>query len=339
MKKNILLLLAIFLASVASYAQQATATLNHNDTITTFYGIDALVEAHNSAAPGDVITLSSGQFTAPTITKDNLTIIGAGMDGDAIRMEPDTSKWVLPTILVGDFKFGVTGNNFGGSITLKNLVINELNLQTSRIGYNNPSIIAERCFFKSYLVSTGYGVIARVSYTLYNCSGSFGEVKRINAVNSYIRLGDYAANCQEGIYTNCIVKLDSSAEANCDISNSTLSNCIVFKGGATKTFSNGVLCQNTLYIGDETDAFSGVTAVNCWSATDSNIFKEGTYYELIEEIAQKYLGTDGTEIGMYGGAHPFSPTPIGPRITRCDVAPKTTPDGKLSVHIEVGTAQ
>lgn len=336
MKKNILLLLAIFLASVASYAQQATATLNHNDAITTFYGIGALVEAHNSAAPGDVITLSSGQFTAPTIRKDNLTIIGAGMDGDAIRMEPDSSKWVLPTILVGNFTLGVSGEVFYGSITLKNLVINNLYLHESYFG-NNSSIIAERCFFKSYLVSTRSQ--DRVSYTLYNCSGFFGAVKRINAVNSYISLGRYADNCLDGIYTNCIVKLDSRTDVSCYISNSTLSNCIVFKGGATKTFSNGVLCQNTLYIGDETDAFSGVTAVNCWSATDSNIFKEGTYYELIEEIAQKYLGTDGTEIGIYGGAHSFSPTPIGPRITRCDVAPKTTPDGKLSVHIEVGTAQ
>lgn len=335
MKKNILLLLAIFLASVASYAQQATATLNHNDTITTFYGIGALVEAHNSAAHGDVITLSSGQFTAPTIGRVNLTIIGAGMDGDAIRMEPDSSKWVLPTILVGDFKFGSYVSSFNGSITLKDLVINNLYLQQSYFG-DNSSIIAERCFFKSYR-TTASG--ARVSYTLYNCSGFFAEVKRINAVNSYICLGHYAANCLDGIYTNCIVKLDSRTNVSCDIANSTLSNCIVFKGGATKTFNDGVLCQNTLYIGSETDAFSGVTAVNCWSVTDSNIFKEGTYYELIEEIAQKYLGTDGTEIGIYGGAHSFSPTPIGPRITRCDVAPKTTPDGKLSVHIEVGTAQ
>lgn len=334
MKKNILLLLAIFLASVASYAQQATATLNHNDTITTFYGIGALVEANNSAAPGDVITLSSGQFTAPTIRKDNLTIIGAGMDGDAIKMEPDTSKWVLPTILVGSFKFGASDGVFYGSITLKNLVINNLSQLESNFG-DNLSIIAERCFFKRCQARSE----ARVSYTLYNCSGFFGGVKRINAVNSYISLGYYVANCQEGIYTNCIVKLDSKADTYCDISNSTLYNCIVFKGGGAKTFDDGVLCQNTLYIGDETDAFSGVTAVNCWSTTDSNIFKEGTYYELIEEIAQKYLGTDGTEIGMYGGAHSFSPTPIGPRITRCDVAPKTTPDGKLSVHIEVGTAQ
>lgn len=335
MKKNILLLLAIFLASVASYAQQATATLNHNDTITTFYGIGALVEAYNSAAPGDVITLSSGQFTAPTIRKDNLTIIGAGMDGDAIRMEPDTSKWVLPTILVGNFILGVRGNGFFGSITLKNLVINMLNISESHIG-NIANIIAERCFFKGYK-SSYYS--DRVSYTLYNCSGFFANVYGINAVNSYICLGHYAAYCLDGIYTNCIVKLDSRTGVSCDISNSTLYNCIVFKEGGAKTFDDGVLCQNTLYIGDETNAFSGVTAINCWSTTDSNIFKEGTYYELIEEIAQKYLGTDGTEIGMYGGAHSFSPTPIGPRITRCDVAPKTTPDGKLSVHIEVGTAQ
>ena len=67
---------------------------------------------------------------------------------------------------------------------------------------------------------------------------------------------------------------------------------------------------------------------------------KGTYadnvtFELTDAAKQKYKGTDGTEVGMYGGSFPFDPTTSNPRITRCVVAPKSTADGKLSIDIEV----
>ena len=57
--------------------------------------------------------------------------------------------------------------------------------------------------------------------------------------------------------------------------------------------------------------------------------------DLTEEAKGKYLGTDGTPIGMYGGIMPFNMIPSYPRITKMNVANKTTADGKLSVEIEV----
>lgn len=65
-----------------------------------------------------------------------------------------------------------------------------------------------------------------------------------------------------------------------------------------------------------------------------NVFKEGTFYQLTDE-AKKYIGDDGTEVGIYGGSLGFDPTPTNPQITKFNVAPKTTADGKLSVDIEV----
>ena len=76
------------------------------------------------------------------------------------------------------------------------------------------------------------------------------------------------------------------------------------------------------------------------------MFKDftGTYsdtqtFELTEEAKTKYLGTDGTEVGIYGGLLPYNSTPSYPQITKMNVANKTTADGKLSVEIEVSATE
>ncbi len=62
-------------------------------------------------------------------------------------------------------------------------------------------------------------------------------------------------------------------------------------------------------------------------------------FQLTDAAKTQYLGTDGTEIGIYGGSLPFDPTTSNPQITKCNVASKSTADGKLSVDIEVNAAE
>ena len=61
--------------------------------------------------------------------------------------------------------------------------------------------------------------------------------------------------------------------------------------------------------------------------------------ELKDDAKTKYLGNDGTEIGIYGGSIPFVASPSNPQITKLNVASKSTADGKLSVDIEVKAAE
>lgn len=62
-------------------------------------------------------------------------------------------------------------------------------------------------------------------------------------------------------------------------------------------------------------------------------------YKLTEEAKAIMKGTDGTEVGIYGGSLPYDPTPTNPQISKFNVAAKTTADGKLSVDIEVKSAE
>ena len=58
-------------------------------------------------------------------------------------------------------------------------------------------------------------------------------------------------------------------------------------------------------------------------------------YQLTDEAAATYLGDDGTQVGMYGGANPYSKQLSYPVITRCEVGNRTNEDGTLTVNIEV----
>ena len=70
-----------------------------------------------------------------------------------------------------------------------------------------------------------------------------------------------------------------------------------------------------------------------YNGTDGFSFNE--LYELTDEAKTKYIGTDGTQVGLHGGMG-FDLVPSTLQITKCEVAPRSTTDGKLSVSIEVG---
>ena len=98
MKKFIVSLVMLLSTSAACVFAQSSliATLSHNDTISVFYGIDALQKAYTQSVAGDAITLSSGNFYAPSIISKNISIYGASMEQDSVNN-------IQPTLLLNDF--------------------------------------------------------------------------------------------------------------------------------------------------------------------------------------------------------------------------------------------
>ena len=68
-------------------------------------------------------------------------------------------------------------------------------------------------------------------------------------------------------------------------------------------------------------------------------YRDDEMFELTDAAKTTYLGTDGKEVGLYGGSIPYEEDPTTPQITKCNVASKSTADGKLSVEIEVKAAE
>ena len=89
--------------------------------------------------------------------------------------------------------------------------------------------------------------------------------------------------------------------------------------------------------------FGSAYVSNCSTYTSyANVFESfnGNFsfdsdFTLKDNIAASVLGTDGTQVGIYGGLLPFNNRPSYMVLKHCNVANKSTIDGKLSVDIEV----
>ena len=93
LRKALSVALFVLLLSVVgtknALAQNQVAVLQHNDTLSAFYGPNALSLAHEAAVDGDTITLSSGNFNGCILSKA-ITIHGAGCYEDVVSHRSPT---------------------------------------------------------------------------------------------------------------------------------------------------------------------------------------------------------------------------------------------------------
>ena len=317
MIKKILLPLALMISAggVSSAQTSLVATLSHEGNITTFYSANAFKDAYAAAVDGDVVTLSSGNFISPAYIEKNITVRGSGMmlDGDA-------------TTITGNTVVQLPHSESENLLTFEGLhFINGLHVKTAV----NMSLI--KCRLEE-LYSEADVQNGRIVQCICNDVNSFYNGDW-NAVNSYLKSRDISA---VNMLKNCVVEMTNSYV---DMKGN-VSNCI-FIGTSDNDYmnSNGITVKNCIYIGPSNRFFTFTSNIigsgNRSIGGDITAFKENTFYELAEEYKSSWLGTDGMEVGMYGGTLSFDPYPTNPRITKFMVAPKTTADGKLSVDIEV----
>lgn len=127
------------------------------------------------------------------------------------------------------------------------------------------------------------------------------------------------------------------------MSSCSLVNCIIRQAESNASYqyklpsSSSVV--NCVGLNNNKLIFSNIVAASGNKYAELDIFQDGRLSDLTDEAKAAYLGTDGTPVGMYGGPVPFSGLTSYPRITKMNVASKTTADGKLSVDIEVGVAE
>lgn len=355
MKKFFLSLVAATMAATASFAQSSMlATLSHNGEISTFYGATALRDAYNAAEHGDIITLSSGSFAAVDINKA-LTIRGAGM-------QVDTVAKTYPTVIAGNFTINIPDsidqrltmegiyNNF--TITVKGTLKNASFLK-DRLGSIISSASSDRMKNLTFIHCQIAACFLLPSESSASCVNCF-----VNNANSE------SATSSNFEFTNCVINNIGTSYYYrktyfythlLNIKSSTFNNCIIYSNYYSYASTSDILdssCSAFYCVGKinstSYNIFSNIPNTTNTRLTDNlnTLFKTytGTYndnetFELTTEAKTKYKGSDGTEVGIYGGSLPFDPTPTNPQITKCNVASKSTADGKLSVDIEVSAAE
>lgn len=326
------------------FAQNQLATLFHDGDIKTFYGIGALKDAHYNAVNGDVITLSSGLFSSTDITKA-ITIRGAGMQHDSIAK-------IEPTILSGDFDISINNDSTlkGNSLTMEGIYHNAQGEVCLNIAVHNAQFV--RCRFynigRSKIASIRGNSLRNSSFIHCVISNQLylEEYASVSCVNSFIRNPyKYVDSPYESSTSlecgNCVIQANISIPTY-----SIFRNCIIYSSitSAIPNTSNAYYCIGA---GVNSFLFRDVNSLtNKYVTNISEIFKtwDGKNYissletenlKLTDVAKTKYLGHDGTQVGIYGGSIPFSTRPSNPQITKLNIASKSTPDGKLSVDIEV----
>lgn len=357
MKKLLFTMVAALVSTAMTFAQSSVlATLSHDGEISTFYGATALKLAHSVAQDGDVITLSSGSFQAVDITKA-LTIRGAGMQVDSIAK-------IYPTVVVGSFTINIA-DTLEQHLTVEGVYFDN-NTVTVKNRLKNATFIKSRFYtFKSlnsYGGSTGMGNMVNLAFIHCKIANSFdntNESNSISFVNSVIRdpvvgSSTYTNNCFE--FTNCVVRWNGYSPAsssyyaiyrNCILSTSvsysysssapapylSKTNMIYYSLGIASfdMFQNYDSYGNNMFYkaSNLSDVFKS------WNGS----FTDNENFELKDEAKTTYPDDDNKELGIYGGNLPFTPNPTNPKITKFNVASKSTADGKLSVDIEVKAAE
>lgn len=300
------------------------ATLNHEGTITTFYGTNALQQAHSAAVEGDVVTLSSGTFASVNITKA-ITLRGAGMTLDA-------STQTEPTVLANNFSIEIPDES------TKRLTIEGI--------YSNQEITIKRLKNALFLKDRMWRLT----------TSSNGIAKDLTFIHCRITGNCYTSDSGSASFHNCILPSSTGGKnfifKNCIIGgggitvdqrdNSEYKNCIIMP---SQQPSNTSTYYNNMFIG-KTDISNITNKTNVKvSSNDERLngvnfsVSDDNDYKLTDEAKAIMKGTDGTEVGIYGGSLPYDPTPTNPQISKFNVAAKTTADGKLSVDIEVKSAE
>lgn len=318
------------------FAQQQMATLNHNDSISMFYGSNAFVDAHNAAVAGDIVTLSSGTFKSCDITKA-ITIRGAGFYYDSIAM-------THPTIIIGNL------NLLSPNDSIQNLVMEGINVKNTMYYYNVGNAKFNRCYIDSWMYikyNNGYAKCYDTEFV--NCI--IKEIKENPSVpSSYsfvnsVLYHSYMDNDNVTLLNSILIMQHSHCNTiayNSIIVNNWLAslqreaiayNCILIKNGFSSVWENPNNSTNKT-VENLSDVFETLRNTDrAHNAT--NEFSIDERYILKEEIATSFLGNDGTEVGIHGGMLPFDTRPYYMVVKKCIVAKKSTIDGKLSVDIEV----
>ena len=101
----------------------------------------------------------------------------------------------------------------------------------------------------------------------------------------------------------------------------------------------GYIAYNCIFVAigdprqDENGNWYGVQNAGLWAAEG----EDGTYAEdkdFALKYPNRYMGNDGTQVGLHGGTYAWNKIPVLPRITECTIDTSDVPNGTLKVSIK-----
>lgn len=346
MKKLIMVLTAIVVNVSAAFAQDTfVATLEHNGEYTNFYNTTALTSAYNAAEDGDVITLSAGTFTCPTITK-GVSIRGIGLE----QLQQGKKTFISNA-------FDVYSQDSTRIVNLEGLYLqNTMNIYSdgSAESAGKVNVIKTRCNTVNVSEKNSPTAETTTEVFFYNCwlngdfksnSASYTDIKFLNCyftATCYTNMSEVSNT----MYRNCYLNFNLLSHMNY----SSFENCIIrFDGYDYNKLPVNAIAINSISFTNNNEnsnsyrhsAFEGISYSENCSYLGQNldlatVFCDQANFVLQEDFANTYLGTDGKQVGMHGGIG-YTTKVRYPIIKNLSIAngQSTTREGMLDVTIEL----
>lgn len=340
MKSSKLLFLFLFSICASFLSAQQKVILHSNGTTTVFGGAKPFTDAYNASETGDTIYLPGGSLVYPASIAKGLVIYGAGH-------YPDSTLATGKTVMNGDLSIGAGADNLhleGIELTgilnfVENTRICHVVLRRCRLGsvvyysYNSTSPCENNQFIQC-VINGGINLDNAKLSTITNCiiGGQISNGVEMAILNNLILYNHTSPSVTR--YTINYLK------------NSMVSNNIFLRRGESVyvqygcigvVFSNNIFATNPNIGSNNSDEnnYKNVDLNALLVNQSGQIFDYSHDYHLL--LSETYPGTDGTQVGIYGGTFPYKEgaVPSNPHISAKLIAPQTNNDGELQVKIDV----
>lgn len=312
MKKLFVLVVCLTIMGIQSVnAQAAIAMLHHEGNVNMFSSAQAAID---NSVDGDTIYLSEGMFGEFTINK-GIAVIGSGMKTIiAPNVNIDGSGIYLNNVSVSNLAI-VNNILFIGS----NSAIQNVKFQQCKISGN--------CLFNIYTVRTEFNMCHIQGQMVLNPDGT-NDLSVINCKINEVHNGGESLGTVN--FTNCNIKSIPQTFSYSERNNYI--NCIV------ESLMQGSF-KNCLYRNEYDDSEAGCYRIDCYTSPDFTLDKNLECSLTDEQLsAAGYLGTDGTVVGITGGATPFTLASSVLRITDHNIEVDNE-QRKLKVTLTLGTEE
>ncbi|KAF0130024.1 MAG: hypothetical protein FD155_1810 [Bacteroidetes bacterium] len=317
--KKFIFITTIFFTFITQVSFSQKLITVQNGSSSTFY--TTLDLAISNAGAGDTIYIPGGGHTISSPITKKLHLVGAGSNADST------------------YAVGIT-------------IINQITLYTGADGGSIEGIYIYGGFnFGSGTTESVNGYLVKrcnITNIVFNSSNGLSNSSNISIIECNIIGTPIIGQPTMILINNCKI-----AGHLYGLTNSVIQNNIFFSGnnfsGISCTFKNNIFLQlvglggtNCTYLHN----INVVNGINVGSYGSGNIIEspENTFvnsgtedYHLKATSLGKNAGTDGTDIGIYGGAFPWKEgsIPFNPHFQTVQIAPTTDSIGNLNVNIKV----
>ena len=315
MKKTIYAIAMMLMTGISAFSQtEDTKVILQSGTNTTIYDGTQISTAIGAANKGDILYLSEGTYDSFTIDKEIL-VRGVGentwIDGDVTISIPNNATLTQAVL---------EGVNVSGSIKINqpatDLIIRNTKVADVTVTGALTNGLIDRCWI------TG----------TFNMNNNTDDTTVKNSKVYMISAGSLTYNKCTFLNCNIADRMNVNTAA-------VFTNCIIGSYVYDSGQMNGLgtmessVFTNTLFNTRDGSIGSSSSQTNCYFINDYDGACDRNTLESRYDLSE-YRGTDGTEVGVYGGTTPFTLDPQVAKVTESTFTVDTT-NKKLSVKLKV----